>query len=409
MTASSEKLPFLPFALPCIGEEEVASAAETIRSGWLTTGPKTKAFEEAFAASVGAKHALAVNSATAGLHLAMEAVGIGPDDLVLTPTWTFTATAEVTRYLGGHPVFIDADPVTLNIDIAKLEAKLDELKKQNARVKAIMPVHFSGQACDMQKILELAQRYNLKIVEDAAHAFPTTTQSPTVHDPEIKTRTVGTIGHATVFSFYATKTIATGEGGMVTTEDEEMASRIRTMRLHGINRDIWNRYTSDKPSWYYEVVAPGYKYNLTDIASAIGLCQLAKSHNFQCRREHIAKRYDEAFGAHPCFETPKKIHQNDIHSWHLYVLRLHLDTLTIDRNAFIQEMATRGIGCSVHFIPLHMHPYWKERYNLDQAAFPVASAEFERVVSLPIYPGMTDDQVSRVIDAVLDIVKSHKR
>lgn len=408
--AKADQRAFLPFALPCIGEEEVEAVAATIRSGWLTTGPKTKAFEEAFAKTVDATHALAVNSATAGLHLAMEAVGLQPDELVLTPTWTFTATAEVTRYLGGHPIFIDADPVTLNIDVAKLEQKLIELKKdRGAKVRAVLPVHFAGQSCDMPAILDLAQRYDLKIVEDAAHAFPTTVTSSTVHDTEVKERKIGSVGHATVFSFYVTKTIATGEGGMVTTEDQEIADRIRTMRLHGINRDIWNRYTSNKPSWYYEVVEPGYKYNLTDIASSLGLCQLAKAQSFQTRRERIAACYDQAFQNNACLDLPKKVHATNTHSWHLYVLRLNLDTLTIDRDAFIQSMVDRGVGCSVHFIPLHMHPYWRDRYSLTPDLFPVASREFDRVVSLPIYPSMTDEQVGHVIDSVLSIVATHKR
>lgn len=407
MSQDSNELPFLPFARPSIGEEEIASVVHTMRSGWLTTGPRTKEFEHAFAEAVGARHALAVNSATGGLHLALEAAGIGLDDLVLTPTWTFTATAEVARYLGAHPVFVDAEAETLNLDVGHLERRVVELKREHgARLKAIAPVHFAGQACEMDAILDIAETHGLTVIEDAAHAFPTTVTSRAVHDHERRSRKIGTVGHASIFSFYATKTIATGEGGMVTTEDDRIAERIRLMRLHGISRDVWNRYTSTKPSWYYEVVAPGYKYNLTDIASAIGLVQLSRAQSFQDRRESIAKQYHAAFQGHPVLETPAHRHPGNTHAWHLYVLRLNLERLTIDRNRFIEEMAQRGVGCSVHFIPLHLQPYWRERYRLDPAAFPVASREFERVVSLPIYPDMDDDMVQRVITSVCEILQS---
>lgn len=410
MSKYSNELPFLPFARPSIGEEEIASVVHTMRSGWLTTGPRTKEFEQAFAEAVGARHALAVNSATGGLHLAMEAAGIGTDDLVLTPTWTFTATAEVARYLGAHPVFVDSEADTLNLDTEHLEQRVVELKREyGARLKAIAPVHFAGQACEMDTILDIAEAHGLTVIEDAAHAFPSTVTSRAVHDSERSSRKIGTVGHASVFSFYATKTIATGEGGMVTTEDDRIAERIRLMRLHGISRDVWNRYTSTKPSWYYEVVAPGYKYNLTDIASAIGLVQLSRAQSFQGRRENIAKQYHAAFDGHPALEIPLHRHPEDIHAWHLYVLRLNLERLTIDRNQFIQEMAQRGVGCSVHFIPLHLQPYWRDRYGPDPAAFPVASREFERVVSLPIYPDMDEGMVLRVIDAVSGVVNAYGR
>lgn len=401
---------FIPFALPSIGEEEIEAVVATMKSGWLTTGPRTKEFEQAFAEAVGARHALAVNSATGGLHLAMEAAGIGVDDLVLTPTWTFTATAEVARYLGAHPAFVDVEADTLNIDVKHLEQRVVELRREHgARLKAIAPVHFAGQACEMDAILDIAEAHGLKVIEDAAHAFPTSVTSRAVHQSERCIRKIGAVGHASVFSFYATKTIATGEGGMVTTEDDHLAERIRLMRLHGISRDVWNRYTSTKPSWYYEVVAPGYKYNLTDIASAIGLVQLNRARSFQSRRENIARQYHAAFQGNPALEIPRQRHAGDIHAWHLYVLRLNLERLTIDRNQFIQEMAQRGVGCSVHFIPLHMQPYWRDRYNLDPTMFPVATWEFERVVSLPIYPAMTDVDIGRVIDSVIAILDRNAR
>lgn len=401
---------FIPFALPCISEEEIEAVVATMRSGWLTTGPKAREFEQAFAAAVGSKYALAVNSATAGLHLALEAAGIRPDDLVLTPTWTFTATAEVSRYLGAHPVLVDVDPGTLNIDPDRLEARINCLRREHgSRLSAIAPVHFAGQACEMDAIIDIAERYGLRIIEDAAHAFPATVTSRGLAGGARQTRQIGTIAHATVFSFYATKTIATGEGGMVTTDDDWFAERIRIMRLHGISRDVWNRYTSTKPSWYYEVIAPGYKYNLTDIAAAMGLVQLSKAQSFQERREAIARKYDNAFAGHPALEVPTQRHGADTHAWHLYVLRLNLDRLAIDRERFIAEMAEAGIGCSVHFIPLHLQPYWRDKYQLSQADFPVATREFERVISLPIYPGLTEAETTRVANTVLEIATNRSR
>jgi len=395
---------FLPFALPSIGEEEINAVASAMRSGWLTTGPKTKEFESAFANTVGAKHALAVNSWTAGAHLAMEALGVKEGDVVLTPTWTFTATAEVSRYLGAHPYFIDVERESLNISIEQLEKCIIKLKrKHNKRVIAIAPVHFAGWPCDMDRIVEIAVKHDLKIIEDAAHAFPANTVTKSVHDNTRRLRSIGSIGHATSFSFYATKTLATGEGGMVTTDDDEVAERIRVMRLHGITRDVWNRYSSEKPSWYYEVVAPGYKYNLTDIASAIGLIQLKKSDIFRQRRVQIASQYSYAFCDNCALEIPKSPKSETQHAWHLYVMRLNLNKLTINRERFIHEMAHRGIGCSVHFIPLHFHPYWRNTYKLRPDSFPVATAEFERCLSLPIYPSMTDHDLARVINSVIDI------
>lgn len=402
--------PRIPFALPAISEKEIEAVVATLRSGWLTTGPKTKEFEEAFAAAVGARHALAVNSATAALHLALEALGIGVDDLVLVPTWTFTATAEVVRYLGGHPVFVDVDAETFNVDVGKLEAKIVALRREHgAKLKAVMPVHVGGQACEMDAIVALARQHGLVIVEDAAHAMPTTVESATVHDPARRSRKIGSIGHATAFSFYATKTIATGEGGMVTTEDDAVAERIRLMRLHGVSKDAWNRNASPQPPWYYEVLAPGYKYNLTDIASALGLVQLQRSQQLAERRIAIAKRYTAAFTGNVALEPHIMRHPADASAWHLYILRLNLDRLTIDRNRFTQELDARGVGCSVHFIPLHLQPYWRDRYSLTPAMFPVSSREYERVISLPIYPDMTDVMVGRVIEVVCDIAAKHAR
>ncbi len=379
---------FLPFALPLIGEDEINEVVDTLRSGWLTTGPKTAQFEKEFAEFVNAKHALAVNSATSGLHLALEAVGVGPGDAVITTTYTFTATAEVIRYLGADPILVDIDPKTFNMDPELLR----EVLEKHDNVKAIMPVHFAGQACAMDTILALAKAFDVKVVEDAAHALPTT----------YKGQVIGSLSDITVYSFYVTKTIATGEGGMIATENEAYLSRMKTMRLHGINRDVFDRYTSDKPSWFYEVVEPGYKYNMTDIAAALGIHQLKRAHEFQQRREWIATQYNEAFASLP-LSTPYIARPEDMHAWHLYVLQLDLASISVDRNRFIELMAEEKIGTSVHFIPLHLQPYWRDRYNYRADDYPVALDVFNRAVSLPIYPKMTDDDVQNVIDAVVAV------
>lgn len=379
---------FLPFALPEIGSEEIDEVTKVMESGWLTTGPKTSQFEDNFAKFVGAQYALAVNSATAALHLALEALKIGPGHEVITTAYTFTATAEVIRYLGADPVFVDIDPLTLNIDTARIEAAITE------KTRAIIPVHIAGQSCDMDAILNISKKYDLKVVEDAAHALPCTYQG----------RLIGSIGDATAFSFYVTKPLATGEGGMLTTHSDSMASRIKTMRLHGINRDIWDRYTSDKPNWYYEVVEPGFKYNMSDIMAAIGIHQLAKINRFQKRRVQIAEQYNEAFADLP-LKIPYVRNKADTHAWHLYIIQLELESIKITRNEFIKKMAERGIGTSVHFIPLHLHPYWRNRYSLKPEDYPVALGCYQRAVSLPIYSRMTDADVKRVKEAVRAVLK----
>jgi len=384
---------FLPFALPLIGEEEIAEVCDTMRSGWLTTGNKAKRFEKNFADYVSARNALAVNSATAGLHLALEAIGVTSGDKVLTTPYTFTATAEVIRYFGADPVFVDVDPKTFNIDIKQLQNKCSD-----EAIKAILPVHFAGQACEMDEILSIAKKHKLKVVEDAAHALPTT----------YKGKMIGTLGDLTVYSFYVTKTIATGEGGMVVTNCEEYVNRIKTMRLHGINRDVFDRYTTDKPSWYYEVVAPGYKYNMTDLAASIGIHQLKKANLFQQKRQSIAEKYTEAFKELPLI-PPFVARPEDTHSWHLYVIQLELESLQIDRDRFIELMAEEGIGTSVHFIPLHIQPYWRDRYGFKPEDFPVAYDVYKRAVSLPIYPKMTGQDVERVIRAVNKILTSYSK
>ena len=381
----SEARPFLPFALPDIGEEEIAEVVDTLRSGWVTTGPKARRFEQDFAAFLGAPglEAIAVNSATAGLHLALEALGIGPGDEVITTTHTFTATAEVARYLGADVVLVDVDPATLNLDPALVEAAI------TPRTKALVPVHYAGLAADMPALLEIARRHGLKVVEDAAHALPASRGGALV----------GTLASdATVFSFYANKTITTGEGGMVVVRDPSVAARIKVMRLHGISRDAFDRFTAKTPSWYYEIVAPGFKYNLTDIAAALGIHQLRRAHDFQRRRAAIAARYDEAFAGLPLVR-PARPAEGELHAWHLYVLRL-ADAAPLGRDAFIERLFALGIGVSVHYIPLHLHPYWRERYGLQAAQFPHSQHAYERMLSLPIYTRMGDADVERVADAV---------
>ncbi len=382
--------PFLPFALPEIGEEEIQEVVDCLRSGWLTTGPKTRQFESAFEAMLNAEptglepvQAIAVNSATAGLHLALEALGIGPGDEVIVPTHTFTATAEVVRYMGADPVFVDVVPGTLNIDV-------DAVRKAiTTKTKAVMPVHFAGLAANMGELIALAKQHQLKVVEDAAHALPTRVDGTLVGNLDTD---------ITVFSFYANKTITTGEGGMLVSRNPAIISRVKTMRLHGINRDVFDRFTSKAPSWYYEVVAPGFKYNLTDIASALGLHQLKKAETFRQKREAIAQHYNAAFADLPV-SLPQGPQANGQHSWHLYIVRLS-EHAPCNRDEFIDALYQQGIGCSVHYIPLHLHPYWRDNYQLTPEQFPNSQKAYERMVSLPLYSKMTQAEVDRVVSAV---------
>ena len=383
----SEPQPFLPFALPDIGEDEIAEVVDTLRSGWVTTGPKAKRFEADFSAFLGdpSLHSLAVNSATAGLHLALEALGIGPGDEVITTTHTFTATAEVVRYLGADVVLVDIDPATLCIDVNAVEAAI------TPRTKAVIPVHYAGLAADMQALLRLARKHGIKVVEDAAHALPTTCGG----------KLVGTLeSDACVFSFYANKTITTGEGGMVVTRDAALAARVKVMRLHGISRDAFDRFTAKVPSWYYEIVAPGFKYNLTDIAAALGIHQLRRARAFQQSRARIARMYDEALAGLPLV-LPPQAPPGDMHSWHLYVVRLG-DSAPLGRDRFIEMLYAARIGCSVHYLPLHLQPYWRDRYRLTAEQFPHSQHAYERMLSLPMYSRMGEVEVQRVAQAARD-------
>jgi dTDP-4-amino-4,6-dideoxygalactose transaminase len=381
----------IPFHRASLGEEEVQAVSEVIRSGWLTMGTKTLEFEEKFAKYVGARHAVALCSGTAALHLALDAIGLQAGDEVLIPTTTFTATGEVVKYLGGRPVLVDIDPVTLNIDAT------DAMKKISPRSRALIPVHMAGQPCDLSELHSLANDHNLHVIEDAAHALPSS----------YKAKRIGSLSELTAFSFYATKTLTTGEGGMITTDNDAHAARVRLMRLHGITGDAWKRYGKNG-SWFYEVVEAGYKYNPNDIQSAIGVAQLTKCNALNDARHRIAARYNFAFQEVSPLEPPT-LKCDRTTSWHLYILRLHLEQLKIDRNAFIQELRERGIGTSVHFIPLHLHPYYQRAFGYRNGDFPVAETEFERCLSLPVYPMMSDAEVDQVIDSVKEIATRAKR
>jgi dTDP-4-amino-4,6-dideoxygalactose transaminase len=381
----------IPFARPSLGREEERAVVRVLRSGWLTTGPKTAEFEAAFARYTGAAHALAVSSATAGLHLAVEALGVGPNDEVVTTPYTFAATAEVIRYTGAHPRFVDIDEESFNIDPALVERSLEQ-KPEFA--KALLPVHVAGLPCDMAELGAIAARRGLPIVEDCAHAFPV----------RLNERFLGRHGRIGVYSFYASKTITTGEGGMAVTDDEALAARMKVMRLHGIDRESWDRYTSPSNRWHYEIVAPGFKYNLTDIASAIGLEQLKKAEAFKARRARAAARYRQGLAALDFIRLPA-VHPD--HAWHLFIVRLVPNALAITRDEFIKELSARDIGVSVHYTPLHVMPYYRNKYGYKPDDFPIAFKNSQSCISLPLYPDLSDEDLERVIAAVKAIGAAH--
>ena len=380
---------FLPFALPDTDGQELAEIQEALQSGCVTTGPKAHKFEAEFAAAVGGKRSIAVNSCTAAMHLALEAIHLQPNDEVITTPYTFATTAEVIRYFDARPVLVDVCPEDFNINPDLIEAAI------TPRTRAIIPVHIAGLPAEMDAILTIARRHGLRVIEDASHAFPTLYRG----------RKVGSIGDVTCFSFYATKTITTGEGGMIVTDSDEIAERCRIMALHGISKDAWKRYTAEG-SWYYEIIAPGFKYNMTDVAAAMGLAQLRKAERMWQRRQEIAAKYNAAFVEMPELQIPHD-RRDCQHAWHLYMLRLNLDRLRIDRAQFVEELKQRNIGVSVHFIPLHIHPYYRETYGYKPDDFPVAYREYLRELSLPIYSKMSDQDVQDVIDAVADIVSTY--
>ena len=402
------KLEFLPFALPYLDSAEIEEVVASLKSGWITTGPKCRQFEDKFAAYIGVKHAVAVNSATAGLHLALDAVGLKAGEVALTVPITFAATAEVIRYFDADIDLIDVLNSDATMDPALLKQYLSDRcelkdgvcyrKADGKRVRAVLPVHFAGLVCDMDPINELAAKYNLAVIEDAAHSFTAW----------YKGRQVGRLSPLTVFSFYATKTITTGEGGMIVTDDDEKAERMRIMRLHGISKDAWKRYTAEG-SWYYEVIEPGFKYNLTDIAASMGIHQLDKAEWMRDVRQHYADIYTAAFKDVVELQTPCHGSSEYIHAWHLYTLRIRPEKLAISRAEFIEKLKDAGNGTSVHFIPLHFHPYYRDRYGYSRGDFPVSEEFYDREISLPIYPKMTELDVRRVIEAVLELVEKHRK
>ena len=390
----------IPFAMPDIGEDEIDAVVSVLRSKWLTTGQRSREFEANFAEVVGASHAIALNSCTAALHLSLEALGVSQGDLVFMSPYTFAATAEVVRYLGAIPVFVDIDAATLNLDVVLLrEAIESRLDLSQGRPAAIMPVHMAGSPCEMDAVWDIAREHGLSVVEDAAHAFPAARKGRVVG------KVPADISGTACFSFYATKTITTGEGGMVTTENEEVADRVRTMSLHGLSRQAWSRYSAGG-SWKYDILAPGFKYNLSDIAAALGVVQLRRADEMAARRREIAETYTRAFSELSALECPTVPEDADS-SWHLYVLRLHLEQIVVGRDEFIDKLAMEGVGTSVHFIPLHLHSYYRDQYGLKPADFPVALREYERAMSLPIYSAMDDSDVERVVSTVRGLAAKH--
>lgn len=381
---------FLPFCPPFISNEEINEVTDALKSDWITTGPKTKSFEKEFCALVGSPSCLALNSCTGALHTALATLGIGQGDEVITTTMTFASTVNVIEHVGAKPVLVDVEADTLNIDPQKVAAAI------TTRTKAIMPVHYAGHPVDLEPIYDLAKKHGLSVIEDAAHAFPA----------EYKGQKIGSGKNPVAFSFYATKNITTAEGGMLTGE-EAFIEKARVISLHGMSHDAWKRYDKGG-SWYYEVIYPGFKYNMNDIQAAIGLAQLKKIGYFQKRRREIVTAYNEAFRDKDALELP--VERPEVtHAWHLYVLRLNLDALTIGRDQFIEELKIRNIGTSVHFIPIHLHPYYRDKYSYKPEDFLVAYSSYLRILSLPLYPRMTDEDVADVIEAVLDIIERYKR
>jgi dTDP-4-amino-4,6-dideoxygalactose transaminase len=383
----------IPFHVPDIGAGERDAVLEVLESGWLTSGERVVQFEEAIKQAVGARHAVAMNSATAAMHLGLEALGIGPADEVIVPTFTFAASGEVARYLGARPRLADVDPTTLNVSA---ETVADQLRPTT---RAIMVVHFGGLIADMAPILELARERGIPVIEDAAHALPASRNG----------RAAGTFGDVGALSFYATKTVTTGEGGMLLTDDSAIADRARVMRLHGISRDAWKRYTASG-SWFYEIEDVGYKYNLTDLAAAIGIVQLARAETMRLAREEVARLYGTAItdaGIGDLVELPTWPGNDVVHAWHLYPIRLRLERLAIDRATVIDELKAMGIGTSVHFIPLHLHPYYRRTYGYLANDLPVATREYAREISLPIYPSLGASRVTRVVDALATVLRPH--
>jgi perosamine synthetase len=403
----------VPFFKPDLTPVEIQEVVDTLQSGWLTTGPRVHRFEQDFASAVGGRHAVAVNSCTAALHLALEALDVKPGQGVLVPTMTFAATAEVVAYLRAVPVLVDCDPLTGNMDlndaqtrcVRAAEGRLPGSRGESSPrdIVGIMPVHVGGLMMDVQAIEQFAERGGYWIVEDAAHAFPAARRRADGRWQRCGAATAS----VTCFSFYANKTITTGEGGIAVTDDEALADRMRLMSLHGLSRDAWDRYSANG-SWDYQIVAPGFKYNLTDVAAALGIHQLARADAMRVRRQEIAMHYCAALADVDELELPPT-DDNAIHSWHLFTVQLRLDKLSIDRNGFIDELGRAGVKCSVHWRPLHLHPYYREAFGYRPQEFPNATARFARIISLPLFPGMSSEQIDHVVASVRDIVARHRR
>jgi dTDP-4-amino-4,6-dideoxygalactose transaminase len=390
---------FLPYALPSIGEAEIAEVVDSLRSGWITTGPKVKRFETDLANYVGTQHAIAVNSCTAGLHVALSALGIRPGDEVIVPTLTFCATANVVVHLGARPVLVDVGE-DFNITCDSISAAI------TARTRAIMPVHFAGQACELNSIYKIADRFQLAVIEDAAHAIGTEYHGQKIGSDSLQ-ESYPHLKRVTVFSFYATKNMTTGEGGMITTSDPALAAQMRLLTLHGMNRDAWKRYTSSG-SWFYEITAAGYKDNMTDIQAALGIHQLRRLNEFIEVRQRYASIYNEGFNDVPEIEVPLTLDDRN-HVYHLYPILLNLEELQIDRGQFIEELRAHNIGASVHFIPVHLHPFYQERFGYGPGDLPNAERLYERLVSLPLYPAMEESDVHYVIKTVRQIIAARRR
>ena len=388
----------VPFYRASIGQKEIDAVVGVLQSGWLTTGPKAKEFERNFATYMGHKHAVAVNSCTAALHLALEAIGIQSGEAVLVPTMTFAATAEVVRYFDAVPYLVDCREADLNLDVSSAEQALAAAKRDGRRVRAIIPVNYGGQVGDAFGIADFARRYELRVVEDAAHCCPAGFR----RDDSDVWRQVGSMADVACYSFYANKTITTGEGGMACTDDDRIAERMRIMSLHGISKDAWKRFTSEG-SWYYEIIAPGYKYNLTDIAAALGIEQLKRADDLHQRRTAAAASYSRLLAGVPGLILPGQLPHRR-HSWHLFQIRIDFAKYSVDRNSFIDALKARGIGASVHWMPLHLHPYYRERYQLTPECFPVAARIYSELVSLPLFPDMTPADIAYVACAVREIL-----
>lgn len=393
----------VPFFRPQISRTEIDEVVTCLQSGWLTTGPRTKQFETEFAEYVHARHAVALNSATAALHLSLEAIGIKRGDAVLVPVMTFAATAEVVRYFDAKPIFVDCRDADLNLDVVHLSEQAHAAANRGERLKAIIPVHYGGQAADMKQVLKIAKQFELRVIEDAAHCCPAEYRD----DSRSPWKKVGSESDVCCYSFYANKCITTGEGGMACTNDPVLADRMRIMALHGISKDAWKRFSSEG-TWYYEIVAPGFKYNLTDLASAIGIHQLRRANSFRDGRTRVAALYRSLLSDLEELRLPSEA-EDRMHSWHLYAVRLRLDKLKIDRAAVIEALKLKGIGTSVHWIPLHMHPYYRDTYGYRADEFPRAAAAGRELVSLPIYPDMADEEINYVAENLRKVVLENAR